>query len=82
MAFSIIGSEFYYGKRVTLWDLRKVLPPAKWYKIKCRPKEFAVLYAKTDTGITEYYIKKLDNGIFELVEVGSNERKVAENEST
>jgi hypothetical protein len=75
MAIINKGGNFCFGQRVTLWELRKVLPAAKWYKLKCRPKAFPELYAKTDTCISRFYIKRIDSGIFELIEIGSNERK-------
>ena len=70
------GKDYVFGQRVTLWELRNVLPPAKWYKLRIRPKCFTELFAKNDDGIRRYYVKKLDSGAFELVERASNERKI------
>ena len=81
MAISVIGANFCYGQRVTLWELRNVLPKAKWHRLRVRRGAFPELFAKDDNGIRRFYIKKLDTVGFELVEVESNERKVGEHES-
>ena len=82
MAISIAGTPFVWGKSVTLWELRNVLPSGKWYKVRCRPKSVAELFVKDDNGIRRYYVVKRGEGQFELMEMARNEHKAVKTETT